>query len=136
MKVPHSPVRRSPLRSRRGIGIALLLVFGAFWSWQTPGWVRGALTPEEVDYHIGMLEQNLVMPGAEKAELLARLRAWAMADGSATETPTISVTTKPRARVGPSTSLTRSSQRLTSALRPLFDSSIGCPSAGPGSTMI
>jgi uncharacterized protein (DUF1330 family) len=60
--------------------VVLLLVFGAFWSWQTPGWVRGALTPEEVDYHIGMLEQNLVMPGAEKAELLARLRAWAMAD--------------------------------------------------------
>ena len=44
----------------------LLLVFGAFWTWQTPGWLRGSLTPQEVDYHIGMLEQNLVMPAPEK----------------------------------------------------------------------
>ena len=58
----------------------LLLVFGAFWTWQTPGWLRGSLTPQEVDYHIGMLEQNLVMPAPEKNELLAKLRAWALAD--------------------------------------------------------
>ena len=60
--------------------VVLLLVFGAFWTWQTPSWLRGALTPEEVDYHIGLLEKNLVMPAAEKTELLARMRAWALAD--------------------------------------------------------
>jgi uncharacterized protein (DUF1330 family) len=63
-----------------GLALAMLLAFAAFWTWQTPGWLRGALTLEEVDYHFGLMEKNLAMPADDKDELLARLRAWALAD--------------------------------------------------------
>ena len=62
------------------LALVLLLVFGAFWTWQTPGWLRGALTPEEIDYHFQLMEQNLAMPADEKAVVLERLRAFALAD--------------------------------------------------------
>lgn len=62
------------------LALSLLLVFAAFWTWQTPGWLRGPLTLEEVDYHFGLMEKHLAMPAQEKAEVLARLRAWALAD--------------------------------------------------------
>jgi uncharacterized protein (DUF1330 family) len=62
------------------LALVLLLVYGAFWAWQTPGWLRGTLTLEEVDYHFQLMEKNLAMPADEKAEVLARLRAWALAD--------------------------------------------------------
>lgn len=60
--------------------LVLLALYAAFWTWQTPFWLRGALTPEEVDFHFQLMEKNLAMPAGEKAAVLARLRAWALAD--------------------------------------------------------
>jgi len=60
--------------------LLLLLAGGAFWIWQTPGWLRGPLTLEEVDDHFARMEQSLAMPSGVKGEVLARLRAWALAD--------------------------------------------------------
>ncbi len=62
------------------LALVLLLLFGGFWAWQTPGSWRGHLTLEEVDFHYQMIEKNLAMPAEKKAEVLARLRAWALAD--------------------------------------------------------
>ena len=62
------------------LALVLLLFFAAFWTWQTPGWLRGPLTLEEVNYHFQLMEKNLAMPAQEKAEVMARLRAWALAD--------------------------------------------------------
>jgi len=62
------------------LALVLLIVFGAFWTWQTPGWWRGPLTLDEVDHHLALMAKNLAMPADEKAEVLARLRAWALAD--------------------------------------------------------
>lgn len=58
----------------------MLLVFASFWTWQTPGWLQGPLTQEEVDYHLGLMDGHLAMPAEDKGEVLARLRAWALAD--------------------------------------------------------
>lgn len=62
------------------LALVLMLVFGAFWLWQTPGWLQAPLTGPEVDYHLALMQQNLAMPEGEKAEILARLRAWALKD--------------------------------------------------------
>ena len=62
------------------LAIALLVVYAAFWTWQTPGWLRGPLTAAEIDHHIGLIEKNLAMPAEEKPAILARIRAWAEAD--------------------------------------------------------
>lgn len=62
------------------LALVLLLVFGAFWTWQTPGWLRGPLTPEEIDHHFQLMEENLAMPADEKTVVLERLRAFALAD--------------------------------------------------------
>ena len=63
-----------------GLALVMLLAFAAFWTWQTPGWLRGPLTQEEVDYHFGLMEQHLAMPAEDKDKVLTRLRAWALAD--------------------------------------------------------
>jgi len=66
--------------------VILALVFvGAFlalWMWLTPG-TRGALTRAEVDVYIRRIEAAAPMPAAEKAEAMARLRAWGEADDGA-----------------------------------------------------
>ena len=62
------------------LAILLALLYAAFWSWQTPGWLRGTLTLDEVDAYLEQAEKNLVMPDGVKAEVLSRLRAWALAD--------------------------------------------------------
>lgn len=62
------------------LALVMLLVFGAFWTWQTPGWLWGPLTLDEVDYHLEQVEKNLAMPPGKNAEVISRLRAWALAD--------------------------------------------------------
>lgn len=61
------------------LGLAFALIFAAFWAWQSPGSVRGALTPAEVDRYLSAVEK-LAFPPEEKPEVMKRLRAWALAD--------------------------------------------------------
>jgi hypothetical protein len=63
-----------------GLAVVLLIVYAAFWTWQTPGWLRGPLSSEEVEGYISVLEQNLPMPATEKALVLASMRTWGLAD--------------------------------------------------------
>ena len=57
----------------------LVALFAVFWWWQAPGG-SGKLTRSEVDSFIRKIEPRLPMDPAEKAELLARFRAWGEAD--------------------------------------------------------
>ncbi len=68
--------------SKFTVVMALVLsgIFAAFCIWQAPGWLRGPLTPAEVERHLGQIEQHLAMPADMKNEVVARLRTWALAD--------------------------------------------------------
>jgi hypothetical protein len=61
------------------LAAVLVALFAAFWWWQTPG-NSGKLTVDEVDAYIRRIEPNLPMEPGEKAEVLARFRAWGEAD--------------------------------------------------------
>lgn len=62
------------------LAAVFLLLFAAFWLWQTPGWIRGKLSTPEIDAYIVAIEQNLVAPDALKQRAIADLRAWAERD--------------------------------------------------------
>ncbi len=59
------------------LGVAGIALFGAFYFWQTPG---AKLSADEIDAYLGRIEAQLQTPAADKAQLVARLRAWAQAD--------------------------------------------------------
>jgi hypothetical protein len=59
-------------------GGTLLVAFLGFWLWHSP--LKGKLTREEIDRYLGAAEKQLALPAEEKAEALARIRAWAEAD--------------------------------------------------------
>lgn len=59
------------------LGVAGLVLFGAFYLWQTPG---ARLSATEIDEYLGSIDAQLQTPAADKAQLIARLRAWAQAD--------------------------------------------------------
>ena len=61
------------------LGVLLVALFAAFWWWQAPGG-SGKLTRGEVDAYIRKIEPRLPVEPAEKAEMLARFRAWGEAD--------------------------------------------------------
>jgi hypothetical protein len=61
------------------LALALAIIFAAFWWWQTPG-SSGKLTGNEVDAYIQRIAPNLPLEPGEKAEVLARFRAWGQAD--------------------------------------------------------
>ena len=61
------------------LGAALAALFVAFWMWQSPG-DAGKLTPAEVDAYLRRIEAGLPGVPAERAEFLARMRAWGLAD--------------------------------------------------------
>ena len=61
------------------LAAALLALFATFWWWQAPG-NGGKLTRGEVDAFIKKIEPRLPVEPAEKAEMLARFRAWGEAD--------------------------------------------------------
>ncbi len=61
------------------LATALLALVAAFWWWQAPG-DSGKLTRGEVDAFIRKIEPRLPVEPAEKAEMLARFRAWGEAD--------------------------------------------------------
>jgi len=61
------------------LALALLAVFAAFWWWQAPG-ASGKLSRSEVDNYIRKIEPRLPVDPIEKAEILARFRAWGETD--------------------------------------------------------
>lgn len=63
--------------------VILVSCFVAFWFWQSPGLIQGKLSSGDVDRYLGAIEQQLVFPADEKSKVLARLRAWGMADDGA-----------------------------------------------------
>lgn len=62
--------------------LALLLstLFAAFWLWQTPGWLQGALTADEIETYIAQLRQYMDAPEASKKEFEMDLRRWGAND--------------------------------------------------------
>lgn len=69
--------------SSRGLlvlGALLLGGVGALWLWQTPGLLRAKLSADEIDRYVDLMQKQLPVPPQERAELLARVRAWAEAD--------------------------------------------------------
>jgi hypothetical protein len=61
------------------LAAALAALFVAFCLWQTPG-DRAKLTRVEVDDYLRQIDALAPMEAAEKAEFLARMRAWGEAD--------------------------------------------------------
>jgi hypothetical protein len=62
------------------LGAVFLLVFAAFWLWQSPGLIRGRLTTEEIDRAVDYADKHLYLPPNEKPLALERIRKWAEAD--------------------------------------------------------
>lgn len=60
-------------------GAVCAALFAAFYLWQTPGLVGGALTPADIDRYVARLE-TLNAPADDKAAIITRIRAWAAAD--------------------------------------------------------
>jgi hypothetical protein len=57
----------------------LVLGVGAVWLWQSPGAVRGKLTPAEIDRYMATVSR-ISFPPELRAPILARMRTWAEAD--------------------------------------------------------
>lgn len=68
---------RKNLRFEILLALVLVALFAAFSIWQNPG---SRLAREDVDAYLRVIEPRLPLTGAEKAETLARLRAWGEAD--------------------------------------------------------
>ena len=62
------------------LAAALLALFEATWLWQTPGAVRGKLTPAEIDRYVAAVDAAMPMDAAERARVVARVRAFAESD--------------------------------------------------------
>jgi len=62
------------------LAAVFLLLFVAFWLWQTPGLIRGKLSQAEIDAHLAAIERNLVAPASLKQQVIGDLRAWAERD--------------------------------------------------------
>ena len=59
------------------LGACFIVFFIVFWLWHSP--VTGKLTQDEINRYMGIIEKS-AFPPAEKAEALARLKAWAESD--------------------------------------------------------
>ena len=70
------------MRFRFSIGLAavFLAILAGVYVWQHPGVTGARLTPAEVDAYIQRAEAQITMPAEEKADMLARVRAWALND--------------------------------------------------------
>lgn len=63
------------------LGLVFVLLFAAFYLWQTPGLVTGKLGKAEIDQYIGAADKQLSFPDpGAKVRILTRVRAWAEAD--------------------------------------------------------
>src|SRR5512137_1848791 len=75
MKSTHMKSHRTEL----ALGLALAILFAAFWAWQAPG-SREKLTQTDVEAYIQRMQGRLPATPEHEAEVLARLRAWGNAD--------------------------------------------------------
>ncbi len=69
-------------RFELGLAVLLLANFAGVWWWLTPG-AGSKLTRSEVDEYLRQIEPNVPFESAEKAEFLARMRAWGESDDGA-----------------------------------------------------
>lgn len=60
-------------------GALCATLFVALYVWQTPGVLGGALTPADIERYVTRIE-TLNVPAEDKAQAIARIRAWAAAD--------------------------------------------------------
>lgn len=60
--------------------LALAVVVLAVWLWQSQALGGGRLTAADIDRYAAAIEINLDVPAAEKAVLIAHVRAWASED--------------------------------------------------------
>lgn len=69
-------------RFRFSIGLAavFLAILAGVFIWQHPGVTGARLTPAEVDTYLKRAEAQITMPAEEKADMLARVRTWALQD--------------------------------------------------------
>lgn len=63
--------------TRLVLALALVVLVGAFWYWQSPG---NKLSSGEIDDYLTRMDAGLAMPATEKAEFIERLRNWGEAD--------------------------------------------------------
>lgn len=62
------------------LGAALLALYAAIWTWQTPGWLRGPLTEAEIARYTAVIARDFPLPEGERRAIAARLGEWARAD--------------------------------------------------------
>lgn len=63
-----------------GLAAAFLLIFFAMFAWQHPGALGSRLKPAEIERYLVGVERNIPGTPREKADAVARVRAWALAD--------------------------------------------------------
>jgi hypothetical protein len=61
------------------VGAICATLFAAFYLWQTPGILGGALTSTDIDRYVARVAA-LNAPAEDKASTIARIRGWAAAD--------------------------------------------------------
>ena len=59
--------------------LVLLVLYGAFFLWQTPGLIRGKLTAVEIDGYLKVCEQSPYL-GPHGPAIVRDLRDWALQD--------------------------------------------------------
>lgn len=67
-------------RFRLILGLVLALIVAAVCLQQSPGWWRGKLSAAEVDAYVARAAAQVPLPPEQKDEILARLRAFGLAD--------------------------------------------------------
>jgi uncharacterized protein (DUF1330 family) len=68
------------LRFELVLGVVFLGLFVAVVAWLTPSLWHARMTAAEVDHYVAEMDAHLALPTAEKADFIARVRAWATAD--------------------------------------------------------
>ena len=60
--------------------LVLLVLYAAFFLWQTPGLIRGKLTAEEIDGYLKVCEASPSLPEPDRSQIVHDLREWALKD--------------------------------------------------------
>jgi uncharacterized protein (DUF1330 family) len=70
----------SRLRFEKRFALVLLLLYAAFYLWQTPGLIQGRLSESEIDAHLAVLKASPAIPEPQRSEVIRDLRKWALED--------------------------------------------------------
>ena len=60
--------------------LILLAIYAVFFLWQTPGLIRGKLTPGEIDSYLQVCADSPSLPEPERSQIIRDLREWALKD--------------------------------------------------------